>query len=66
MMRGMYGGDDLKAVRKAFFAETVSMHVVMTGMIPVMILPAAAWPGAESPLSASFRFRMRLAAVWVG
>lgn len=63
MMVGMYGGDYLKAVRKTFFAETVSMNMVMTGMIPVMVLLAAAWPESERPLAPSFWFRMSLAAV---
>lgn len=40
MMRGMYQGDYLMAVRKTVFAETVSMNFVMAGMIPVMVLLA--------------------------
>lgn len=63
MMRGMYGGDYWKAVRKTFFAETVSMNMVMTGMIPVMVILEAAWPGSDHPLSASFWFRMGLATI---
>jgi uncharacterized protein DUF4396 len=34
MMVGMYDGNYWKAVRKTFFAETVSMNMVMTGMLP--------------------------------
>src|SRR5262249_6512688 len=33
MMIGMYGNNYLLAVRKTFFAETVSMNLVMVGMI---------------------------------
>jgi hypothetical protein len=61
MMRAMYGGDYVMAVRKTFFAETVSMNVVMTGMIPTMILIAHAWPASEDPLSGAFWFRMSIA-----
>lgn len=63
MMRGMYGGDYAKAVRKTFFAETVSMNMVMTGMIPVMVLLASAWPGSTDPARPSFWFRMGLATI---
>ncbi len=51
------------AVRKTLFAETVSMNMVMTGMIPSMVLLAAAWPGSEDPLSPTFWFRMGLATI---
>jgi len=34
MMVGMYGGNYLLAVRKTFFAETVSMNTVMVGDDP--------------------------------
>jgi len=63
MMAGMYGGYYWKAVRKTFFAETVSMNFVMTGMIPVMIALAATWEGSESPFAPAFWFRMSLASV---
>lgn len=58
-MVGSYG----QAVRKTFFAETVSMHMVMTGMIPTMVLLTAAWPGSEDPLTPQFWFRMSLATI---
>lgn len=61
MMRGMYGGDYFKAVRKTYFAETVSMNMVMTGMIPTMVVLADAWPGSEDPLEPVFWFRMSVA-----
>lgn len=63
MMIGMYDGKYFLAVRKTFFAETISMNMVMTGMIPVMVLLAAAWPGSMDPLSWEFWFRMSLATV---
>lgn len=63
MMLGMFGGNYLLAVRKTLFAETVSMNLVMTGMIPTMIILEAAWPGSGQAGSASFWFRMSLASV---
>jgi hypothetical protein len=63
MMRNMYDGDYWKAVRKTFFAETVSMNFVMAGMIPVMVILAAHWEGSENPLHPAFWFRMSLATV---
>jgi hypothetical protein len=63
MMKGMYNGDYFKAVRKTFFAETVSLNRVMTGMIPTMVVLAALWPGSEDPLRPDFWFRMSLAAI---
>nr|WP_302478075.1 DUF4396 domain-containing protein [Ruegeria atlantica] len=62
MMLSMYGSYS-QAVRKTLFAETVSMNMVMTGMIPTMILLAEAWPGSEDPLSPTFWFRMSLATI---
>lgn len=61
MMRGMYGGNYVLAVRKTIFAETVSMNLVMTGMIPTMILLADLWPGSDDPTNPEFWFRMSLA-----
>lgn len=63
MMRGMYQGQYFVAVRKTFFAETVSMNFVMAGMIPVMVLLAHYWPGSEHPGAATFWFRMSLASI---
>jgi len=47
MMMGMHQGNDLPAVRKAFFAETVSMNLVMTGMIPVLLVLAHRLPSSR-------------------
>jgi hypothetical protein len=63
MMIGMFDGDYWKAVRKTFFAETVSMNMVMTGMIPVMLMLGTMWPGSEEPLNPEFWFRMSLATI---
>ncbi len=63
MMRNMYEGDYWKAVRKTFFAETVSMNLVMAGMIPAMVILAAFWEGSENPLQPAFWFRMSLATI---
>ena len=63
MMIGMFDGDYWKAVRKTFFAETVSMNMVMTGMIPVMLILGTLWPGSEEPLNPEFWFRMSLATI---
>jgi len=63
MMRGMFGGHYLRAVRKTLFAETVSMNFVMTGMIPAMIILMHAWPDSREPVAPSFWFRMSLASV---
>ncbi|MEJ8574847.1 DUF4396 domain-containing protein [Microbaculum marinum] len=63
MMIGMYDGDYWKAVRKTFFAETVSMNMVMTGMIPVMLVLGALWAGSESPTEPAFWFRMSIATI---
>jgi hypothetical protein len=63
MMIGMYDGDYFKAVRKTFFAETVSMNFVMAGMIPTMLLLAAQWPESRDPLSPVFWFHMSMASI---
>jgi hypothetical protein len=60
-MLAMYNGDYWLAVRKTFFAETVSMNMVMVGMIPTMVILMHAIPGAESPFHATFWAVMSLA-----
>ncbi len=66
MMIGMYNGNYWMAVRKTFFAETVSMNFVMAGMIPLMLLLASLWPGSDSPGDPAFWFRMSLASILGG
>jgi Domain of unknown function (DUF4396) len=63
MMRGMYGGDYLLAVRKTFFAETVSMNAVMVGMIPAMVVLMHRVPSARSRTTPEFWFVMGLATI---
>ncbi|NQU69132.1 MAG: DUF4396 domain-containing protein, partial [Rhodospirillales bacterium] len=56
------GGDYLLAVRKTFYAETVSMNMVMTGMIPVMVILTEHLPGSDDPTSPRFWAVMSIAA----
>jgi hypothetical protein len=63
MMRDMYGGDYLLAVRKTFFAETVSMNAVMVGMIPLMVVLMHHVAGARDPLRPEFWFVMGMATI---
>ena len=63
MMKDMFDGNYWKAVRKTFFAETVSMNFVMVGMIPTMVVLAVLWEGSENPLQPAFWFRMSLASI---
>jgi len=48
-MLSMYDGNYWMAVRKTFFAETVSMNMVMLGMIPTMLILMYTLPGADNP-----------------
>jgi uncharacterized protein DUF4396 len=63
MMRSMYDNNYLQAVKSTFFAETVSMNMVMIGMIPVMVVLMHHWQGADNPLNLTFWFTMGLAAI---
>lgn len=63
MMIGMFEGRYWLAVRRTFFAETVSMNFVMIGMIPTMVILASVWPESRDPAAAEFWFRMSLASV---
>jgi Domain of unknown function (DUF4396) len=60
-MLAMYGGDYWLAVRKTFFAETVSMNMVMVGMIPTMVILMHRVPGADDPTHGAFWGVMSLA-----
>ena len=62
-MRGMYSGNYFKAVRKTFFAETVSMNMVMVGMIPTMVILMDRHPGGDDPTNPLFWGIMSLAAM---
>ena len=63
MMIKMFNGNYFMAVRKTFFAEAVSMNFVMAGMVPTMVLLAAAWPDSMKPTEWDFWFRMSLASI---
>jgi hypothetical protein len=60
-MRSMFGGDYLMAVRKTFFAETVSMNMVMIGMIPTMVILMSRFPDSDNPTTPLFWGIMSLA-----
>jgi hypothetical protein len=62
-MKSMLGGRYLLAVRKTFFAETVSMNMVMVGMIPVMVILMYRLPGSDNPTNPTFWGIMSLAAM---
>lgn len=63
MMRSMYDNNYLKAVKSTFFAETVSMNMVMFGMIPMMVWLMHHWHGADDPTNLIFWFTMGLATI---
>jgi hypothetical protein len=53
-MRSMLGGNYALAMRKTFFAEFVSMNMVMVGMIPAMVILMHALPQSRNPLHPLF------------
>jgi hypothetical protein len=60
-MKSMLGGNYFLAVRKTFFAETVSMNIVMVVMIPVMVILMSRLPGSDDPAQPTFWGVMSLA-----
>lgn len=60
-MRGTVGGSYLRALRKTFIPEMVSMNCLMAGMVPVAAIAKANVAGSESPMSVSFWFIMSMA-----
>jgi hypothetical protein len=60
-MNTMLGGDYFTAVRKTFFAEFVSMNMVMVGMIPTMVILMHQFPGSRDPTGLLFWSVMALA-----
>ena len=62
-MKSMMGGNYLVAVRKTFFAETVSMNMVMFGMIPVMVILRTKILGGDDPKTPLFWGIMSLATI---
>ncbi len=63
MMVGMFQGDYALAVRKTFFVETVSMNMVMLGMIPVMVILMHFLPEGDNPWKPYFWFVMGIATI---
>ncbi len=62
-MRSMFGGSYWRAVGKTFFAETVSMNMVMVGMIPTMVVLMHALPDANNPYHLLFWGVMSVATI---
>ncbi len=48
-MKSSMGGSYFQAVKKTIFSETVSMNMVMVGMIPVMAIMRGLIPGGGDP-----------------
>lgn len=64
-MKSMFGGY-WPAVRKTFFAETVSMNMVMVGMFPAMAVLMHLVPGGDDPWRPEFWGIMSAAATLGG
>jgi hypothetical protein len=60
-MNTMLGGHYFTAVRKTFFAEFVSMNMVMVGMMPTMVILMHQLPGSRDPTGLLFWGVMALA-----
>ena len=53
-MKSMLGGNYFVAIKKTIFSETVSMNMVMVGMIPVMAIGRGLIPGGDDPKGLMF------------
>jgi len=62
-MRVMLGGNYWLAVRKSFYPETVSMNMVMVGMIPTMVILMERLPDGNNPTEPLFWGIMSLATI---
>lgn len=62
MMKSMFNSYG-EAVKKTFFAETVSMNMVMFGMIPTMMILMHYIPHGREPYHAAFWFTMGVATI---
>jgi hypothetical protein len=60
-MRGDAGGSYQAALRTTFFAELLSMNVLMAGMVPTMMLAMKHVAGAHDPAGPAFWFVMSMA-----
>ncbi|GAB4227061.1 MAG: DUF4396 domain-containing protein [Chlamydiales bacterium] len=63
MMVDMFQGNYFLAVKKTFFVETVSMNMVMVGMIPTMVILMHLLPEGDNPWRPTFWFVMGIATV---
>ena len=62
-MKKMMGGNYLKALKKTFIPEWLSMNMIMAGMIPIMMISRYLDPNAADPASLSFWGSMSLASI---
>jgi len=62
-MKNMMGGTYLKALRKSFYPEWLSMNMIMAGMIPTMVAWTTFNPGARNPEKLQFWGMMSLACI---
>ena len=53
-MKSMMGGNYFLAIKKTLFSETVSMNMVMVGMIPVMAILRGTIPDGGDPKTPIF------------
>ena len=53
-MKSSMGGSYIGAIKKTLFSETVSMNMVMVGMIPVMAILRGVIPGGDNPTGPIF------------
>jgi hypothetical protein len=53
-MKSMLGADYALALRKTFFAEFVSMNMVMVGMLPTMVILMHLLPESHDPMRPAF------------
>lgn len=60
-MRGMAGGSYKQSLTGTFFPELLSMNCLMAGMVPMMTLVMAHFPGSRDPSSPAFWFVMSMA-----
>jgi hypothetical protein len=60
-MKSMLGGNYVVALRGTFFAEFVSMNMVMVGMIPTMVILMRAMAESRNPLHPLFWAVMSIA-----
>lgn len=60
-MRDMAGGSYLRALRRAFLPELLSMNCLMAGMVPVATLATKMYPASHDPSGPAFWFVMSMA-----